>query len=81
MGIVGGGQDLGAGLVEPSGVAVVDRLGVIIAIPAWRCSRLYQVKNCWQNARASWMEPNRAGKPGRYFMVLNWLSEYGLMLL
>ncbi|GEM_PF-4643102 len=26
------------------------------------------------------MEPDRAGKPGRYFGVLNWLSEYGLSL-
>src|ERR1035437_9133853 len=24
------------------------------------------------------MEPKRSGKPGRYFKVRNWLSEYGL---
>ena len=72
---VGGGQDLSAGPVELSGAAVVDGLGVIIAIPAWRCWRLYQMKNCWQKLRASWSEPNRSGKPGRYFKVLNWLSE------
>ena len=24
------------------------------------------------------MEPKRSGKPGRYFEVRNWLSEYGL---
>ena len=24
------------------------------------------------------MDPKRSGKPGRYFKVLNWLSEYGL---
>ena len=24
------------------------------------------------------MQPNRSGNSGRYFMVRNWLSEYGL---
>jgi len=28
-------------------------------------------------ARASWIEPNRAGKAGRYFNVLNCASENG----
>jgi len=40
MGGVCGGQHLSAGLVEPSGVAVVDRLRVIIAIPKCRCFAL-----------------------------------------
>jgi hypothetical protein len=80
MGGVGGGQHPSAGLVELSGVAVVDRLRVIIAIPECRCAGLSQPKHCFKNARASWMEPNRSGKPGRYFKVLTWLSEYGLSL-
>jgi len=42
---------------------------------------LYQPKKCWQKARASWIEPNRSGNSGRYFMVRNWLSLEGLMLL
>jgi hypothetical protein len=28
--------------------------------------------------RLSWMQPKRSGNSGRYFMVRNWLSEYGL---
>jgi len=36
---------------------------------------VYQVKKPWQNARASAMEPNEAGKSGRYFRVLNCASE------
>ena len=39
---------------------------------------LYQAKNAWQWARASSMQPKRAGKSGRYFIVLNCASEYGL---
>src|SRR5580692_1567442 len=31
-------------------------------------------------AVAAWIEGNRAGKPGRYFRVLNCASEYGLSL-
>ena len=38
------------------------------------------VKNSRQNPRVSCRYPKRAGNPGRYFMVLNWLSEYGLSL-
>ena len=34
----------------------------------------------WQWARTSWIEPNLAGKAGRYFNVLNWASENGLSL-
>ncbi len=32
---------------------------------------LYQAKNGWQCARASSRQPKRAGKSGRYFIVLN----------
>jgi hypothetical protein len=81
MGGVGGGQHPSAGLVELDGVAISGPPQGIIAIPECRCSALYQPKHCFKNARASWMEPNRSGKPGRYFKVLNWLSEYGLSLL
>jgi hypothetical protein len=41
---------------------------------------LYQGKKTWPCARASWIEPNRSGKSGRYLNVLNWASEYGLSL-
>jgi hypothetical protein len=33
-----------------------------------------------EQARTSWIEPNRAGKSGRYFSVLNCASENGLSL-
>src|SRR4030065_2661751 len=33
-----------------------------------------------QNARASWIEPNRSGNPDVYLRVLNWDSEKGLSL-
>lgn len=39
---------------------------------------LYQVKKRWQNARVSAIEPNRSGKSGRYFSVLDGASEQGL---
>jgi hypothetical protein len=55
--------------------------GVRSPIPEWRWQVLYQVKNRPQKARASSIEPNRSGKSGRYLSVLNWASEYGLMLL
>lgn len=38
---------------------------------------LYQVKNAWQWALASLVPPERAGKSGRYFAVLNGALEYG----
>jgi hypothetical protein len=41
---------------------------------------LYQVKDESQNARASWIEPNRPGNDGWYLTVLNAASEYGLSL-
>src|SRR5438270_5357901 len=46
--------------------------------PEWRCSSLYQAKNSCEKERASWRDPKRSGKPGRYFRVRKWLSEYGL---
>src|SRR5580658_7851719 len=49
-----------------------------MAIPEWRCSKLYQGKKSWQKRRASWIEPKRSGKLGWYLSVLNWDSEYGL---
>ena len=41
---------------------------------------MYQEKKSAQNERACTSEPKRAGKSGRYFSVLNWLSENGLSL-
>jgi hypothetical protein len=49
--------------------------GVSKPMPEWRCSWLYQGKNCWQKARLSWIEPKRPGNSGRNFRVRNWLSE------
>ena len=47
-------------------------------MPEWRCTVLYQGKNDWQCARASSMQPKRAGKSDRYFIALNCAAEYGL---
>ena len=33
-----------------------------------------------QKERASWIDPKRSGKPGRYLSVLNCASEYQLAL-
>jgi hypothetical protein len=52
--------------------------GVSKPIPEWRYCSLYHWKNCCQKARLSWMQPKRSGNSGRYFRVLNWLSEYRL---
>lgn len=54
--------------------------GVISPMPEWRCVWLYQSKNGRQKLWATAIEPNRSGKPGRYFSVLNCASEYGLSL-
>src|SRR5919202_4775833 len=54
--------------------------GVCRPSPVWRCSSLYQGKKTWQWARAASIEANWPGKPGRYFRVVNWASEYGLSL-
>ena len=40
---------------------------------------LYHGKKTWQGARASWIEPKRAGNAGRYFSVLNCASENGFV--
>jgi len=55
--------------------AVVDVGGGVQGEAGERCSLLYQVKKSWHQARACWMEANRAGNDGRYVRVLNWLSE------
>src|SRR4051812_33397497 len=49
-------------------------------MPVWWWAWLYQVKNVSQKARASWIEPNRAGNVGWYLTVLNAASENGLSL-
>jgi hypothetical protein len=36
-------------------------------MPEWRCCSLYQAKNSCEKDRASWRDPKRSGKPGRYF--------------
>ena len=41
---------------------------------------MYHGKKTWQWARASWIEPKRSGKAGRYLRVLNCASENGLSL-
>jgi hypothetical protein len=42
---------------------------------------LYQLKKRTRKARASSIEPNRSGKSGWYYKVLNCASEYGLSVL
>ena len=49
-----------------------------MAIPAWRCSVLYQGKNDRQKAMAAVRSWKRPGNPGWYFRVLNCASENGL---
>jgi hypothetical protein len=66
---------LGDDLVCP---VVVEHFGREQSDAAVVVSVLYQVKKTWQQARASWIEPKRSGNCGRYFRVLNWLSENGL---
>ena len=67
VGVVGVGQGLGAlGLHVGGGVKAEPTVAVAL---------LYQGKKSWQCARAASIEPNRAGKPGRYFRVLNCASE------
>ena len=56
----------------------ISSSGVSMAIPAWRCSVLYQGKNDRQKSVAAAMSGKRPGKPGWYFRVLNWASENGL---
>ena len=73
------GANLSAAQVPPV-MHTVTRTVVVGGMPG-RCSLLYQGKKTWQWARACWIEANRAGKSGRYFMVLNCDSEYGLSLL
>src|SRR3982074_1549174 len=49
-------------------------------MPECRCAVLYQIKNPVQKTWASSLHPNRLGNSGRYFIVRNWDSEYGLSL-
>lgn len=65
--VVGVGQDFGAGGPDRVGAVEVHVAGVFRPMPECRCSWLYQRKNLWQKARASWIEPNWSGKSGRYF--------------
>jgi hypothetical protein len=68
----GGRQDGIPGLQTGAGEAVVNVVRrVSRPSPPCRCSPLYQAKKSAQWARPSSMEPNRSGKSGRYFIVLN----------
>ena len=60
---------------------VCTTAGVRSPIPQWQCSSLCQRKNPRQKSSPwSWLA-KRSGKSGRYFSVLNWLSEKGLSSL
>src|SRR2546422_2714858 len=75
---IGRGEDRragGAALLDPPEVDIGGREQAEAAVVMFR---LYQGKKTWPWARASWIEPNRSGNPGRYFSVLNWASENGL---
>jgi hypothetical protein len=58
--------------------AVVNAVRVMQPMPERPCMVLYQAKNSWQMARASARQPKRAGKSGRYFIILNCASLKGL---
>lgn len=47
-------------------------------MPLWWCSRLKAWVNRSMNPRASAGDPNRSGKVGRYFLVVNSDCESGL---
>jgi len=72
---VGAIQDGRPGGDDLAGTTVVDVGRGEQRDPAVAVLGLYQPKNPWQKARASWMEPNRSGKLGWCLRVLNWLSE------
>jgi len=80
MGGVGGGQHLSAGLVELSGVAVVDRLRGHHRDPRVAMRWVVPAEELLAEHPGVWIEPNRAGTPGRYGNVVTWLWEYGLSL-
>ena len=77
---VGGGQHLSAGLVELSGVAVVDRLRGHHRDPRVAMRWVVPAEELLAEHPGVWIEPNRAGTPGRYVNVVTWLWEYGLSL-
>ena len=67
------------GVIERGLTGSVDRLrGAVVNAVRGHVTVLYQAKNSWQKARASARQPKRAGKSGRYFIVLNWASLKGL---
>ena len=74
----GGIEGGGAAFAQRLGLSVVDAVRVMQPIPERRCLVFYQAKNARQWARASSTLPNRAGKSGWYFIILNCDSEYGL---
>jgi hypothetical protein len=71
VGKEGGDQGVLANDAQRVGLAGMNAVWRHVADPAMAVNVVYQWKNAWQWARASWMDPKRAGKSGRYFSVLN----------
>jgi hypothetical protein len=71
-------QDRSAGADDLLGVAVVHIGRGEQRDPTVAVFEVVPAEDRWQNARASWMQPNRSGKVGWCLRVLNWLSEYRL---
>ena len=74
----GGGEHAGAFIADGVGGAVVDVGGDVQAQTGVAVFVVDQAKNVWQCSRAASIEPNRVGKSGRYFSVLNCASLKGL---
>jgi hypothetical protein len=79
MVLIGGSQDAGAAGLDGCGCAVVNVGSGVHARAAMAVAGVVPGKNVWQCARAARVEAKRAGKPGRYFMVLNCASENGFV--
>lgn len=80
MGGVRGCRDGLALCADLLGGAEVHRCRGVQVDPAVAVLMIVEAKNSSAKARACWKEPNRAGKSGWYFRVLNCASLYGLSL-
>lgn len=75
VGGVGGGEHVRPGGLDGLGAAGVDVGGGVQAQPGMAVFLVIPGEKTWQCARAASIEAKRRGKSGRYFRVLNWLSE------
>ena len=75
VGGVGGGQDLGPGRADGADAVVVDVGGSVHPDPGVAVLVVVPAVEGLAEVAGAWIEPNRPGKLGRYFRVLNWASE------